>query len=222
MNLSSKIDSTSKLMVRYICVKNGNVLNTKVTSSNQAAESPDICFQMLTSRNEKLPEKENMVVKHSHSTNRPQCGNHTQRVGPRTQADWPRAAADAVPFDSWPTESLQGSPSSLEEELPGAEHPLEPLLQDLWPGHLSARQQRQRQVRDEEGAAAVSAAAVRQARDEERQGQSPSCSPTPGPTGTGTGLLSNQYFWPSVDVENKIIPPSTRNMKGHMKTRFKR
>lgn len=75
-----------------------------------------------------------------------------------------------MPFNSWPTESLQGSPSSLEEELPGAEHPLEPLLKVLWYGHLCASQQRQQQVRDEERPTAVSAPAVQQKCDEERQG----------------------------------------------------
>lgn len=47
---------------------------------------------------------------------------------------------DTVPFNC-NTESLQGSSFSVEEELPDPDHPLEPLLQILWPGHVSACQQ---------------------------------------------------------------------------------
>lgn len=68
------------------------------------------------------------------------------------------------------TESLQGSSFSLEEELSDPDHPLEPLLQKLRPGHLCARQQRQQQMWDEEGPTPVSAATVREERDEECQG----------------------------------------------------
>lgn len=59
------------------------------------------------------------------------------------------------------TESLQGSSFSLEEELPGPDHTLEPMLQELWFGHLCEGPQQQQQVWDEEGAAAVPAAALR-------------------------------------------------------------
>lgn len=41
------------------------------------------------------------------------------------------------------TESLQGSSFSLEEELPGPDHCLEPMFQNLWLGALSTRQQQQ-------------------------------------------------------------------------------
>ena len=58
------------------------------------------------------------------------------------------------------TESLQGSSFSLEEELSGPDHPLESLLQDLWPGNLCAREQRQQQMWDEEGPSPVPAATM--------------------------------------------------------------
>lgn len=71
------------------------------------------------------------------------------------------------------TESLQGSSFSLEEELPGPDHRLEPVFQNLRLGPLRTRQQRQQQMWDEEGTAPVPAAAMWGEHHQERQGNKP-------------------------------------------------